>query len=213
MMNAGQYTAWKRRMSLPIMWTSSDSPGTLRQYFWNSGVAILALRIADASHVAGQRVVPDVKDLVGIIGPGNAPFQAAAADGNIAQPAFHEAFDLIHAVIGFHKLRMARVQFEQTFLKRGQFEEVVIFADQLRRAPADVAVYRVRVIGNIPLVRDAVAALVALLVNVAMLSCPNQQSLHGSYVVGMIGIDEAQASSGRIPDRPSPECPAFPRAR
>ena len=108
-----------------------------------------------------------------VIRPGDAPLEAATADGYIAQPAFHKALDFVHAVIGFHEIRTARIEFKEPLFERRELEEVIIFANQLGRAAADVAVHGFRVVGNITLVKDAVAALVAMREDIAIFSGAN----------------------------------------
>ena len=51
----------------------------------------LVVAVADAAQIAGERVVPDVDDVLGIVRPGQAPLHGLAADGDIAQPGFDKA--------------------------------------------------------------------------------------------------------------------------
>jgi len=155
-------------------------------------VAILALRVADTRHVAGERVVPDVKNLFGIIRPRNAPLQTLAADRYIAQAALHEAKDFIPAVIRLHEFGMLLVEFEQTVLEGGKLEEVVLFTDQLSRSATDVAIHRVGAVRYIPLVVNTVPALVAAFVNETAISSANQQTSNRTLMIGMRRGDEAQ---------------------
>src|SRR5260370_41685356 len=87
--------------------------------------AMLALRKPDSRQIPGERVVPDINDMVLIIRPRNSPLQSPAADGNISQAALDEAHHFVAAEIRLRKFGTLRVELEQAILKGRVPKEIV----------------------------------------------------------------------------------------
>ena len=66
-------------------------------------VAVVGLSVAHTRQIRSQRVVPNVKHLLGIARPGHAPLDPLATDGNVAQAALVEAEQLALCLVGFTK--------------------------------------------------------------------------------------------------------------
>ena len=62
---------------------------------------------ADAGDVVGQRVDPDIHDVLGIAGHPDAPVEGGARDRQVLQPALHEARDLVQPLLRQHEVRDA----------------------------------------------------------------------------------------------------------
>ena len=138
-------------------------------------------------HVGGERVIPDVKDLLGVVRPGDAPLEAFAADRNVSQAALHEALHFVEAEVRAHEFRVLLVEFKQAVLERGEFEEIVLLADQFGGPPANIAVHGLGAVGNIALVGNAVAAFVPFFFDISVLGGLAQHPLDGADVVGISG--------------------------
>ena len=91
--------------------------------------AARAFTVADAGHVAGERVVPDVENVLGIAGPGDAPFDGFAADRDVFEAAFHEAADFVEAEIRLNEIRLGAIQLEQAILIARQLEEIIFLGN------------------------------------------------------------------------------------
>ena len=155
----------------------------------------LVIAVANPAHIAGERVVPHVDDVLGIVRPRQAPLHCFAADGDVAQPRFHPAQYFIAPKRRPDEIGLRFVQLHQAILKRGQPEEIILLRDQLPGAPADRAIRRLLGIGNVKIVVDAVAALVEILVDVTGIARLQKQPPHGPQVLGGCGADEM-----RVPD-------------
>src|SRR5579872_5089852 len=165
-----------------------------------SCVAMLAACVTDTRHISGEGVVPDVKDLLGIVRPGNAPLDAFAADGNVVQAAPDEALDLVHAEIRLHEFRILLVVLEQSVLESGKLKEVIVLADQFRRTAAVRAIDGIAAFGNIHLIEDAVASFIATLLDDTrlVLSREAQHALHRGDMVGLIRVNEIIVSDAEL---------------
>ena len=75
----------------------------------------------------------------GIIRHRDAPFECAAADGEIPQPAANKGNHFVTASLRTNELRLARIEFQKLVLECGELEEIVFFADRFRRIPANGA--------------------------------------------------------------------------
>ena len=155
-----------------------------------------AFRLAktDARQVSGKGVVPDVEHLLGIVRPGYTPLDPLAADGNIAQTAFHETLHFVTAKVWLHELGMLLVKLQQAVLESREFEEVIALADQLTRTAADGAISRFGALGDIQLVENTVAALVMAFVDVPGALRREQHALHRHGVVRAVGINEVRVT-------------------
>src|SRR3954469_95288 len=86
----------------------------------------------------------------------NAPLEAGTADREIAQSALHERDDFVAPRLRTDQLRLFFVKFQQFVLELRELEEIIFFADRLRRISADRAGCSWAAFRHIELVRDAV---------------------------------------------------------
>ena len=116
---AGQITAWKRVMSLPM---TCRSAGHHRSNICAIGAE------ADRRRVVDQRVEPDVDDARRIERQRDAPRLPGAADRDVLEPAFDQPQDLVAPDVGLQELGMRGEVIEQRLLILRQPEEVVLLA-------------------------------------------------------------------------------------
>ena len=83
-----------------------------------------------------------------------------AADGEIFQAAFNEAFHFVQAEIRLNKIGLVFVELQKFFLVGGEAKEIIFFGNQFRGAAADLAVGGLRRVADVEVVVDAVAAFV-----------------------------------------------------
>ena len=116
MRKAGQYTAWNRRMSFPMRWTSAGQYGGV--------LGVLLGTEPQGRHVVGERVQPDVEDVLLLPREGDAPRDGGAADGEVLQAALHEGPDLVHPALGQDEVGPLGVELQEGLLVLGEAEEV-----------------------------------------------------------------------------------------
>ena len=126
---------------------------------------MLAIHKSDPAHIARQRVVPHIKDMLRIIRPRNPPLDGFSADRNILQPTLNETLHLVESKIRIQKLRMILVEIEQLLLVGRKPEKIIFLGDKLPRTPANLAVRRFRRIAHVEVVVDAVPAFILSFVN------------------------------------------------
>ena len=90
----------------------------------------------DGALVRGERVEPDVEDMVAFDRQRDAPLDRGPADRKIAQSLPHEREHFIAPRLGQDELRVLLVESQQFILKGRQLEEVVLFGDRLGRTAA-----------------------------------------------------------------------------
>src|SRR5947209_10740505 len=120
----------------------------------------------------------------------NAPFEGAAADGEIAQAAFDEGNDFVAARLRADEARVLLVVREQFVGKGGKLEVVVFFADRLGRAAALRAGSAGPHSVNIKLVEDAVLAGISSFIYVAFFLDALPQLLRATLMARLSGADE-----------------------
>ena len=155
-------------------------------------VAVVGLSVAHTRQIRSQRVVPNVKHLLGIARPGHAPLDPLATDGNVAQAALDEAGHLVAPEVRLHEVRVVLVVLEQPVLKRRQLEEIVPFADQLARPPADRTIGGLGAVGNVELAVNAVPTFIMPLVDVPGLLGALEHALHRNGMVRPVSVDEVR---------------------
>ncbi|VWM24417.1 Uncharacterised protein [Collinsella intestinalis] len=165
-----------------------------------SGLVVLGA-IAHGGHVVGERVEPHVGHVLVVEGDLNAPVEGRAGDGQVVQTALDKGANLVHAEIGLDEIGMLVIEREQLVLERGELEEPALLLDALERAIAVgaevLALGAAGLVGLVDLglgeeglVRHAVPAIVAALVDVAGLLHALPQVLHGAFLARLGGADE-----------------------
>src|SRR5215471_10934059 len=149
---------------------------------------------ADGAEVIDQRVEPNIDHVLGIARNWNPPLESAAADGKIAQPAFHEGDYFVAPGLRTNKLRMVFVVGKKFFGKRRQFEIVVLFAHRFRGPSAlRAGIARLGRI-HIKLVIDAILPGIGTGVDEALRLHPAEEFLYAALVPGLSGADEIVVS-------------------
>ena len=157
--------------------------------------------IADSRHVVEQRVEPHVGHMALVERDLDAPVKARAAHGKVVETALDKAAHLVHAERGLNKIGMLVIELEQLVLEGGKLKEVGLLLHALERTVAvgaqvlaDAAVLLVALldlrVGEVGLVRHAVPAVVAALIQVAGLLHALPQILHGMMLARLGGADE-----------------------
>ena len=157
---AGQITAWKRVMSLPM---TCRSAGHQR-----SNICRLAAE-ADGRGVVDERVEPDVDDARGSNGSGMPHACPARLTEMSSSPPSSRRRISLRRTSGLEELRVRREVIEQRLLILRQAEEVVLLPDPLRRrvgCSGQLAVDEILLLLE-RLAADAVPALVDAFVDVA----------------------------------------------
>ena len=88
---------------------------------------------ADGGDVIGQRIDPDIHDVLGIAGHLDAPVEGGARQRQILQAAAHEARDFVHALLRQHEIRHALVEVEQPVGEGGEAEKIALLLDPFDR--------------------------------------------------------------------------------
>ena len=140
----------------------------------------------DRAHVSGQRVEPDVEDVVAFDRHRDAPLDGRAADRKIVQPLLDERDHFVAARLGLDEIRLLFVELQQLVLKRRELEEVVLFGDGLGRTAAVGARIAGLGIVDVQLVEHAVLAGVRALVDVAVVEAALKQLLHDLGVCALV---------------------------
>src|SRR5262249_43926700 len=140
--------------------------------------------------VVDQGVEPDVDDLRRVARDRHPPFRGAAGagDADVAQAGGDELEHLVAAEVRLQKPWVLLDVSAQTLAVTGEGKEVVLLADALDRAAAgraeahDLAIRAGcgadLILGKIGLIREAVPAFVAALVDVATLADDVKEVLH-----------------------------------
>src|SRR5580658_5955150 len=130
--------------------------------------ALLVLRrvaaVAQGRNIVGQRIHPNVYNVLFVARHWDSPVEAGPADGQIFQPAAHKGEHFPAACFRPDEPGILFVELEQFPLKSGKFEKVVLFAHRLGDAPTVRAGRPWRRV-HVKLVRDAVLAGVAPFIN------------------------------------------------
>ena len=154
-----------------------------------------ALRIgaeADRGEVVGQRVEPHVRHVARVPRQRDAPRQAGAADGEVAQPGADQPERLVAAELRHDRAGVGGVPVEQTVLEARQAEEVVLLLELLDRQlvdRAEVAGQQV-VVAVVQLAAHAVLAPVQVELDVAGVVAALQQLDDGRPVPRLGRADE-----------------------
>jgi len=162
--------------------------------------------IADAAQIAGERIVPDVDDVFGIAGPGQAPFHGFAADGDVAQARFHPAQDFVAAEGRANEIGLFLVQFHEAVLERGELEEIVFLIDQFTGTAAQRAIGWFRGVGYIEVVKNTVAALVNAFVNVSSVASFQKQAANGAQMLHGGGANEMGVADAELVPQATENC-------
>ena len=147
---------------------------------------------ADRREVVGQGVEPDVGHVARVPRQRDAPRQAGAADGEVAQPGADQPERLVAAELGHDRPGMGRVPVEQAVLEARQAEEVVLLLELLDRQLVDraqVAGQQV-VVAVVQLAAHAVLAPVQVELDVAGVVAALQQLDDGGPVPRLGRADE-----------------------
>ena len=145
--------------------------------------------VAESRDVVGQRVEPDVDDVLFVAGNWNAPAETAAADGEIFEPAAHERDDLAARRLRLHEAGILFVELEQLAFKCGELEKVILFADGFSDATA-IGAGRARWHIDPRLIGHAVLASVRAFVDESAIAESGEKLLHSTLVAGLGGADE-----------------------
>lgn len=157
--------------------------------------------VADGRHIVEQRVEPHVGHVALVKRNLNAPVKARTAHGKVVEAAFDKAAHLVHAERGLDKIGVLVIELEQLVLERRELKEVGLLLHALERTVAigaqvlaDAAVLLVALldlrIGEVGLVRHAVPAVIAALIQVAGLLHALPQVLHGMMLARLGGTNE-----------------------
>ena len=127
---AGQYTAWKRRMPLPITWMRSSAP----RHHVSNALAVGA--VVERGDVVAQRVPPHVDDLDGSSGTGMPQPRARVCERDTLmslEPAREERQHLVAVRVGHDLERAALDQVDQLLLgtcerRKNQFSSATVSA-------------------------------------------------------------------------------------
>ena len=96
------------------------------------GELAVILQVADACEVVGQRVDPDVHDVLLVEGNGNAPIERGAGDAQLFQPALDEADHLVAPGVRLDELRVLLDVGQQPVGVPGDAEEVALLLQPLQ---------------------------------------------------------------------------------
>ncbi len=114
---AGQKMAWKRVMSLPITWASQGQ---------NLALGPPCPEKAGGGKVIGERVHPDIHDVLVVARNLDAPIKRGAADRQVVQPALHEGDDLVLVLFRRDEVGMRLVMGEQPVRIGRELEEIAL---------------------------------------------------------------------------------------
>ena len=93
----------------------------------------VGIGIADGGDVVGQRIDPNVHDVLVVVRHLDAPVEGGARQRQILQAAAHEACDFVHALPRQHEIRHALVEIEQPVGEGGELEEIALLLDPFDR--------------------------------------------------------------------------------
>ena len=158
----------------------------------------LIVAIADAAQIAGERVVPDVDDVVGIVRPGQAPLDGFAADGDIAQAGLDKTLHLVAAEGGADEIGLVLVELEELVLEGGELEEVVLLGNDFRGTAAKRAIDGIGGVGDVEIVENAVTPLIKGFVDESGIASAKQQAAHGAEVIERSGADEMRVADAQL---------------
>ena len=148
--------------------------------------------VAQRGDVVGQRVQPHIHSVLGVEVHRNAPLDGGTADAQILQAGLKEIVDhFIFAGRGLDEIGVLLDILDQPVLILAQLEEIGFLAGLFHGAAAigAVAVLQLQ-LGEEALAGGAVPALVAALVDVALLVKLAEDLLHGLHVALVRGADE-----------------------
>ncbi len=164
---------------------------------------ILSVGRAEAygGDVVAERVEPDVDDVRGIAGDGDAPGKSGAGDGEIAQAAFDERDDFVAARLGIDEVGIFFVELEKRLGHVGELEEIILLLNGFGDASADRAGCAGSVVVGVEFVEDAILAGVGTFVDEAALLEQGEHGLHAALVLWAGGANEfVVADSHAIPE-------------
>ena len=148
--------------------------------------------VAQRGDVVGQRVQPHIHGVLGVEVHRNAPLDGGTADAQILQAGLEEVVDhFVLAGRGLDEIGVLLDILDQPVLILAQLEEIGFLAGLFHGAAAvgAVAVLQLQ-FGEEALAGGAVPALVAALVDVALLVKLAEDLLHGLYMALVGGADE-----------------------
>src|SRR5262249_35732139 len=143
--------------------------------------------VADAGHIGGQGVKPNVEDVLAFAGNRDAPLDRSPRDRKIAQPAADERSHLIAARLGLDELGVLSIEFQQAVFESRELEEEVFLGDRLRRAAAVGAGTAGAGLGHVELAVDAIRTLVLPLIDVAVLATAIEKHLDRAVMLRVGG--------------------------
>src|ERR1700739_500022 len=138
--------------------------------------------VADAAQIAGERVILDVNDVLGIVRPGQTPLHRFAADRNVAKAGFDEALAFVAAEGGSNESRLALIELQKLFLESGELEEVIFLGNDLGWTATDRAIDGIGRITDVKIVITAVATLLEAFVDVSGITGAQQEAAHRAQV-------------------------------
>ena len=153
---------------------------------------VLVLAVADGRHIVDEGVVPDVEDVLLVPRDPDAPIDGGPSDGDVVESTFDEAERLVALRLGQDDMGVGRIPVDQRLLKGAQFEEVVLFLQELERGSVVGAQIALEdLVGCVvALTGDTVETPIGVLVDVAVVVDPTQELLHAGGVPRLGGPDE-----------------------
>ncbi len=79
--------------------------------------------IANAGHIGGERIDPDIHHVAGRVGHGHTPIKAGARNTQILEAAFHKAQHFVAAAFGANEVGIVPVKRQQRLLIFGEAEK------------------------------------------------------------------------------------------
>ena len=148
--------------------------------------------IAQGGDVVGERVDPDIDDVLGIEGHLDAPIEGGAGDAQVLQPREQEVLHhLVDAALGLDEFRVLADVFDEPVGIFGKPEEIALLPGEFHR-PAAVGALAVLELGLGPeaLAGGAIPALVLALIDVALVIELLEDVLHHLGMALLGGADE-----------------------
>ncbi len=156
------------------------------------GQILAFTRIGERRVVVEERVPPDVDDLLGVPGDGNAPAQPCARERHVAQTTLDERERLVGAETGLDEVGTVGVELLEALLEGGELEEPVLLGlpDELDLVDRATVAGAHLLLGLEVGATRAVVALVGALVDEAVVVDELHEPADRGLVLGVGGADE-----------------------
>ena len=154
--------------------------------------AVVFCAVTQSSDIVGQRVYPNIYDVVGVKFYRYAPFEGGTGNSQIFQTGFQEVVDhFVLASVGLQEFRIFFHVFDDSVLIFGKTEEIAFFFQQfhITAAVGAFAVYQLMFCEE-GFARCAVPAFIGAFVDVALVVELFEDFLNGFYMVIVCGTDE-----------------------